>query len=150
VANAPESSKTSQTWDSRDESIAGPRVNIDLTGATPAEVHALLNRLAVTYGVAPYQAPASADLPDFRVVRRRSKDGQITLDLHARQVSTAFLDELLVQARKLAAAPGGGGIASTFKRERDDHAGPKVDAIFEGLSLQDLESRVREVQARGK
>ena len=150
VANAPESSKTSQTWDSRDESIAGPRVNIDLTGATPAEVHALLNRLAVTYGVAPYQAPASDDLPDFRVVRRRSKDGQITLDLHARQVSTAFLDELLVQARKLAAAPGGGGIASTFKRESDHHAGPKVDAIFEGLSLQNLESRVREVQARGK
>jgi len=147
VADAPQAQKTSQTWDSRDESIPGPRVNIDLEGAKPDDVVTLLHRLAALHGVAPYQAPPTAELPPFRVASHRRQDGQITLDLHARQVSRAFLDELLTAARKLSGLPSGSGIAQIFTREGDTGHGPKLDAIFEGLTLQELEAGIQRLQA---
>jgi len=137
----------SETWDSLDEQIVGPRVDIDLTGAKPADVHAALSRLATLHGVAPYQAPAMTDLPNFQVTKHTLKDGRVCFDLHARQVSREFLDRLLATARSVATSVDVKEGVMGFERASDTFAGPKVDAIFEGLTLPELEARIRSLQA---
>jgi hypothetical protein len=137
----------SETWECRDERVSGPRVNLDLNGAKPAEVLALLNRLAKTYGVAAYHAPANTELGGFRVTKHSGKDGRISFDLHARQVSHGFLDRLLAVAKDLNVSTDIKEITSGFDRDSDTSSGPKVDAIFEGLTLQELEARIRKIEA---
>jgi hypothetical protein len=134
--------KHSQTWATRNESIPGPRVNMDVNSAAPTEVLVILDRLAKDHCVAPYQAPDPRDPGPFTVTKYTLKDGQVVLNLHARQVSPAFLDLLLETANKLHADTSAG-----FQRDSDKASGPKVDAIFEGLSLRELEARVRKLQA---
>lgn len=140
----------SETWDSRDERVAGPRVEIDLTGAKPEDVLATLNRLAEKFGVAPYQAPAATDLQNFRVTKHTLKDGRICFDLHARQVSRGFLDQLLTTAKSVAASAEVKEGVMGFDRASDTFAGPKVDAIFEGLTLPEIEARIRKLQAEAQ
>jgi beta-lactamase regulating signal transducer with metallopeptidase domain len=137
----------SETWESRDERFVGPRVDIDLTGVKPQDVLTTLNRLAEKYGEAPYQAPVSTDLQNFQVTKHTLKDGRICFDLHARQVSRGFLDQLLVTARTVATSIDVNEGIMGFDRDSDKFAGPKVDAIFEGLTLPELEARVRKLQA---
>jgi beta-lactamase regulating signal transducer with metallopeptidase domain len=143
-----------QVWDGRDERIPGPRINLDLTAATPSDVYAVLNRLAAKFGVDPYQPPSPAALKNFLVTIHFLKDGQVCFDLYARQVSKDYLDKLLMEAHKLANSPGtgtsGGKNACGFDRGSDTYPGPKVDAIFEGLTLQELEVRVRKLQAEAQ
>lgn len=134
-----------EAWDSRDERISGPRVNLDLNAATPATVLAVLTRLAKEHGVEPYQAPDPRDPGPFMVNVYTLKNGQVVLNLHARQVSPAYLDQLLQKARKLKPGLGIGD-----NRDSDTYPGPKVDAIFEGLSLEELEARIRKLQAEAK
>lgn len=135
-------SKSVEGWSRRSETTPGPRVNLDLNGATPATVLAVLNRLAKEYGVEPYQAPDQRDPGPFVVSAYTLKSGQVVLNFHARQVSPAFLDQLLQSARKLKP-----GLTIKDDRDADTSTGPKVDAIFEGLTLEELEGRVRKLQA---
>lgn len=137
----------SETWDSFDRRIVGPRVDIDLVGVKPADFLATLNRLAEIHSVAPYQAPASTDLRNFQVTKHTLKDGRICFDLHARQVSHGFLDQLLTTAKSVAASVDVKEGVMGFDRESDTFGGPKVDAIFEGLTLPELEARIRKLQA---
>lgn len=131
-----------QIFGSRAEKVEGPRVSLDLKGATPAEVEAALNRLAKEHGVAPYQAPPDHALGVFKIGKHVAADGSTRYDLHARQVSCSYLLELLATARKLEtdSAIRNGAIANM--RDRDKGTGPKVDAIFEDLPLPELEKRV--------
>jgi len=134
-----------EAWDSRDERISGPRVNLDLNSATPAEVLGLLTRLAKEHGSAPYKAPDARDPGPFIVAKFTKKDGQFALNLHARQVSLVFLDQLLETAKKMSPDTSAG-----FDRDSDKSTGPRVDAIFEGLTLQELEGRIRKLQAESQ
>lgn len=139
------SSTLGPKWAHRNPRIPGPRVNIDLDSAKPEEVLALLNRLAKVHGVAPYEAPTGAEPGPFEVVCYLMKDGKQVLNLHARQVSLPYLNQLMATARNL--KPGAGTGAG---RDADTYPGPKVDAIFEGLTLPELEARVRKLQAEAK
>ncbi len=130
-----------EAWVSKDDKFQGPLVDVDLHGAKPEDVFASLNRLAKQFGVGPYQAPRPSEFGDIYVAKYTNKDGQVVLNLHARQVSTVFLDRLLVTAKDLPP-----GTSAGFERESEETAGPKFDAIFEGLTLQQLEARVRKLQ----
>jgi hypothetical protein len=130
-----------EAWVSKDDKFQGPLVDIDLHGAKPEDVFASLNRLAKQFGVGPYQAPSPSEFGPIYVAKYTNKDGQVVLNLHARQVNTAFLDRLLVTARDL--PPGS---SAGFERGPEESDGPKLDAIFEGLTLQQLEARVRKLQ----
>jgi beta-lactamase regulating signal transducer with metallopeptidase domain len=145
VASTPGPYIGGEAWDSRDERVAGPRVNLNLDGAKPSEVLALLHRLAQTHGEPPYQAPPTTDPGHFIVTKYMLKDGRIVLNLHARLVSPAFLDRLLLTARTIPS-----GTSSGFDRNSDTTPGPRVDAIFEGLTLEELEIRIRKLQAEAK
>jgi len=140
----------SQMWDSPSEKFSGPLVNIDLNGVAPADVLALLKNLAEKHGVAPYQAPLPTDLPGFQVTKHTLKDGQVTLDFHARQVSSTYLDTLLAEARRFVGSTDLHNGSIGFDRDHDTFSGPKVDAIFEGLTLQELEARIRKIQTEAK
>jgi beta-lactamase regulating signal transducer with metallopeptidase domain len=135
----------SEAWDSRDEKVQGPRVNLDLNGATPAEVLSVLTRLAKEHGAAIYKASDPRDPGPFIVAKFTLKDGRIALNLHARQVSPAFLDRLLETAKRMSPDTSAG-----FDRDSDKTTGPKVDAIFEGLTLQELEARILKLQAEAQ
>ncbi len=132
-------------WKIRDESIPGPRINLDLHDAKPAEVLAVLTRLARQHGVEPYKAPDPMEPGPFTVAMDRGKDGQNVYFFHARRVSPAFLDQMLETARTLVPGTGTG-----FQRSQDAHPGPKVDALFEGITLKELEVRIRRIQAEAK
>ena len=129
-------------WASRDDQIPGPRVNMDLTGAKPHQVLETLTRVAQMYGVAPYEAPDPRQPGAFTITKYTLKDGRIVLNVHARQVSPAFLNQLLDTARTIAPGTGVG-----LPRDQDRSTGSKVDAIFEGLTLPELETRLRKLQA---
>lgn len=145
VASDRRSNLEGEAWDSRDERIQGPRVNLDLNNATPAEVLGVLTRLAKEHGTTIYKAPDPRDPGPFIVAKFTLKDGRIALNLHARQVSPAFLDRLLETAKKMSPDSSAG-----FDRDSDKATGPKVDAIFEGLTLPELEARVRKLQAEAQ
>lgn len=138
-------SKRIEGWSSRSDKTPGPRVNLDLDAATPATVLTVLTRLAKEHGVEPYQAPDPRDLGPFMVNVYTLKNGQVVLNFHARQVSPAYLDQLLQTARTLKPGLGIGN-----NRDADTYPGPKVDAIFEGLTLEELEARIRKLQAEAK
>ncbi len=131
-----------EAWVSKDDNFQGPRVDMDLHGAKPEDVFASLNRLAKHFGVGPYQAPSPSEFGEIFVAKYTNKNGQVVLNLHARQVSTLFLDRLLVTAKILPPDSSAG-----FERESEEPAGRKFDAIFEGLTLQQLEARVRKLQS---
>jgi len=138
---------SAESWAALDARIAGPRVNLDLKGATPGEVLAVLNRLARQKGVPAYEVPGPAELPNFSITKYVRKDGETVLDLHARQVSFAFLDTLMSGAQGMVLDSGLVSSTSTFTRSSDHGTGPKVDALFEGLTLKDLQAKVQRLKA---
>lgn len=131
-----------QIFGSRAEKMEGPRVSLDLKGATPAEVQATLRRLAQEHGVAPYQPPPDHALAVFKIGKHVAVDGGLRYDLHARQVSLDYLTTLLAEARRADASADFREGSMTFARDGDKGTGPKVDAIFEDLPLPELEKRV--------
>ena len=141
---------SSETWAPCDTKIPGPRVNLDLNNATPAEVQVTLERLAKEHGVAPYQAPSPYALGEFKVGKRTAEDGTPHYSLHARQVSVGRLATLLAEARRAETSAGFREGSMGFNRDLDTEAGPKVDAIFEDLPLQELEKRVNTLIERAR
>jgi beta-lactamase regulating signal transducer with metallopeptidase domain len=150
LLDSPRPDKRSQSWAARNGRIPGPRVNLDLEGATSADVLAVFNHLAQIHGVDPYQAAPTTELGPFSITRNISKDGRMLFNLHARQVSPDYLDKLLAEAARLQTSGGTWGGTATFAREADTATGPRVDAIFEALSLEELQIRVRKLQAETK
>ncbi len=132
-----------QTFGHRDEKVEGPRINLDLKGATPAEVQTTLMRLAKEHGVAPYQAPPDHPLGEFKVGKRTAEDGSTRYSLHAPQVSVGYLRTMLESARDFDEDPEFKSGYACDPRDKDTHPGPKVDAIFEDLPLPELEKRVK-------
>lgn len=139
-----------QAWAHRDEKVAGPRVNLDMEKATPAQVLAVLNGLAEKHGVAPYQAPASTDLKPFSITKHTTKEGKVLFDFHARQVSGIHLDKLFQMAKALGHNQLLANGAVVDGREKDVHPGPKVDALFEALTLEELEARIAKLRAEAQ
>ncbi len=141
---------SAKTWATCESKTPGPRVNLDLKDATPAEVISILKRLAKDHGVAPFLAPSPFSLGDFKVGKRAAEDGITRYDLHARQASAGKLKEMLEIAHKLETSPGVINGSMSHNRSTDIHPGPKVDAIFEDLPLAELERRVNDLIERTK
>jgi len=139
--------RNSRNWSPRKLEIAGPRISVDLRKVPPTEVVALFEKLAKENGVAPYVEPERVGPSDFYVTKRTRPDGKAHYDFHASQVSLPFLEKLMAEARSLDADPGARGATVGEERKEDNHPGPKVDALFEDLSLPELEKRVQALKA---
>jgi Zn-dependent protease with chaperone function len=142
VINTRDANTGSDTWDSRRQEFGGPNISLDLTGASPEDVLATLNKLAKQLQVAPYQGVAS-NAPEFRFSKHKGPDGQTSFDLVARKVSSGFLEKMLNAAKFMASDDSKSG----FMVGPDTSSGPKVDVNFEGLSLKELEERIHNLQA---
>jgi len=131
-----------QSFSPRDAKVEGPKISLNLKGATPAEVQAALEGLAKENGVAPYEAPAPHTLGSFTIGKRTAEDKTTRYSLHARQVSVGYLPELLAEARRADKSVEFASGSMSWDRNKDTHSSPKVDAIFEDLPLAELEKRV--------
>jgi len=139
-----------ESWCPLDRKVAGPRVNLDLKDATLAEVLKVLGLLAQQKGVAPYEPPAPYELPEVTITKYALKDKSHVLDFHARQVSAAYLDHLMAEARRLMAAQDVDGGTMAYGRDDDHGRGPKLDALFEGVTLEELQAKVQRLKAEGR
>jgi hypothetical protein len=142
LMDAKEAYSTVEANSHRDDRIEGPKVSVNIKAANPSILQTILEQMAKDSGVEPYKKSQNPVSGLSSVRKLTLEDGTTLYSIHALQVSHSTLARLLETARKEEVLKDVKNRTMTFKRDTDTGPGPKVDAVFENLTLAELERRV--------